>query len=144
MSAEENKATDYRFVAEVLTAHNLEVLPELVHEDFVELNPVPGQGPGREGLRDFLKVFFEAFPDLAWTPQDAVAEGDKVAAWWTWEGTHQGEFFGVPPSGRRVKVEAWTFDYFRDGKMAQSRILMDTMGLMQQLGAVPPAVGSSD
>jgi steroid delta-isomerase-like uncharacterized protein len=137
MSAEDNKAIDYRFVAEVLTAHNLDVLPELVHPDFVEENPVPGQGPGRDGLRDFLATFFSAFPDLVWTIQDAAAEGDTVAAWSTWEGTHEGDFFGIPATGRRVKVEAWTFDYFRDQKLARSRIMMDVMGLMQQLGAVP-------
>jgi steroid delta-isomerase-like uncharacterized protein len=137
VTVEDNKAIDVRFAAEVLSGHNVDALPEFVHEDFVEQNPVPGQGPGRDGLRDFLALFFAAFPDLIWTVQDAVAEGDTVAAWSIWKGTHQGDFFGVAATGRHVRVEAWTFDYFRDGKMAESRIIMDVMGLMQQLGVVP-------
>ena len=138
MSAEDNKVIDYSFAAQVLTEHDLDMLPTFVHEDFVEQNPPPGQGPGREGLREFLEKMFTAFPDLNWTVHDAVADGDTVAAWSTWEGTHKGEFFGIGPTGRQVRVEAWTFDYFRDGKIAESRIIMDTMGLMQQLGALPP------
>ena len=140
-SAENNKAIDLRFVEEVLNQHDLDVLPELVAEDFVEQNPPPGQGPGREGLRQFLAQMFEAFPDLRWRVEEMVAEGDRVAAWSTWTGTHRGMFFGVPPSGRSVSVEAWTIYYVRDGKLAESRIIMDMMGLMQQLGAIsgPPA-----
>jgi steroid delta-isomerase-like uncharacterized protein len=79
---------------------------------------------------------FEAFPDLRWRMEETVAEENRVAAWSTWEGTHRGTFLGVPPTGRSVSVEAWTIDYLRDGKLAESRILMDVMGLMQQLGVV--------
>jgi steroid delta-isomerase-like uncharacterized protein len=136
-NVEENKAIDLRIMNEVLNGHDLDVLPELVAEDFVEQNPPPGQGPGREGLRQFLARFLEAFPDLRWRLEEMVAEGDRVASWSTWQGTHRGEFFGVPPTGRTVSVEAWTIDQFRDGKMAESRIIMDVMGLMQQLGVIP-------
>jgi steroid delta-isomerase-like uncharacterized protein len=136
-TVEDNKALDLRFVNEVLNAHDLDVLPDLVAEDFVEQNPPPGQGPGREGLRQFLAEMFEAFPDLRWRVREMVAEGERVAAWSTWEGSHRGAFFGVPPTGRSVSVEAWTIDRFRDGKLAESRIIMDVMGLMQQLGVVP-------
>jgi steroid delta-isomerase-like uncharacterized protein len=134
---ETNKAIDLRFVDEVLNQHNLDVLPDLIAEDFVEQNPPLGQGPGREGLRQFLAQMFEAFPDLRWRVAEMVAEGDRVAAWSTWEGTHRGAFFGIPPTGRTVSVEAWTIDRFRDGRVTQSRIIMDVMGLMQQLGAIP-------
>jgi steroid delta-isomerase-like uncharacterized protein len=136
-NTENNKATDLRFATEVLTGHNLDVLSELVAEDFIEQNPPPGQGPGREGLRQFLRQMFDAFPDLSWRVEKMVAEGDSVASWSTWEGTHRGTFMGIPATGRTVSVEAWTMDHFRDGKVAESRIIMDTMGLMQQLGVVP-------
>jgi steroid delta-isomerase-like uncharacterized protein len=136
-NTENNKATDLRFATEVLTGHNLDVLSELVAEDFIEQNPPPGQGPGREGLRQFLRQMFDAFPDLSWRVEKMVAEGDSVASWSTWEGTHRGPFMGIPATGRTVSVEAWTMDHFRDGKVAESRIIMDTMGLMQQLGVVP-------
>ena len=134
-----NKAAGARFADEVLSQHNLDVLPELVAEDFVEQNPAPGQGPGRDGLRDFLGAMFEAFPDLEWQPQEMVAEGDRLATWSIWTGTHAGTFLGVPATGRKVSVEAWTLDRFRDGLMVESRIIMDVMGLMLQLGAVPPS-----
>jgi steroid delta-isomerase-like uncharacterized protein len=131
------KALDLRFMNEVLNEHNLNALSELVAEDFIEQNPAPGQGPGREGLRHILAQQFEAFPDMRWGVEEIVAEGDRVAGWGTWEGTHRGTFMGIPPTGRTVSVEYWTMDYIRDGKIAESRIIMDVMGLMQQLGAIP-------
>jgi predicted ester cyclase len=70
--------------------------------------------------------------------------GDRVATWSIWTGTHRSDFFGVPGTGNQVSVEAWTFDYFRDGMMAESRIIMDVMGLMQQLGAIPGSPPSTD
>ncbi|MDT7744355.1 MAG: hypothetical protein QOE59_3433 [Actinomycetota bacterium] len=141
---EVNKAAGLRFAQQVLSHHDLDVLPELVAEDFVEENPPPGQGPGRDGLRDFLRAMFDAFPDLEWQPQEMVAEDDRLVSWSIWTGTHAGDFFGVPATGRHVSVEAWTLDRFRDGLMVRSRIIMDVMGLMQQLKAVPmppPSVG---
>ncbi|EWT03383.1 hypothetical protein N865_16730 [Intrasporangium oryzae NRRL B-24470] len=133
------QSVDRRFVEEVLNGHNLGVLPELVTDDFTEENPVPGQGPGREGLRDFLQQMFTAFPDLQWTVEQMVADDDMVMAWSTWQGTHLGAFLGIPPTGNRVSVEAWTRDVFRDGKISSSRILMDNLALLQQLGVTPAA-----
>lgn len=137
MSAESNADQDREFARVVLNDHQLDQLDRFVHEDFVEENPPPGQGPGRDGLREFLRAFQTAFPDLTWTVQNLIAQDDTVAAWSVWEGTHSGEFMGIPATGRRVSVEAWTFDRFRDGRMASSRIIMDQFGLLQQLGVVP-------
>jgi steroid delta-isomerase-like uncharacterized protein len=136
-STEQNKAMDRRFGTEVLNGHNLDVLPELIAEDFIEQNPPLGQGPGREGLRRFLAEMIEAFPDMRWRAEEAVAEGDRTASWGTWKGTHRGAFLGIPPTGRTVSVEYWVMNHYRGGKMAESRIIMDTMGLMQQLGVMP-------
>lgn len=137
MSVEENVAQARRFGQALLTEHRLDQLDLLVHEDYVEENPVPGQRPGREGLRDFLAAMFTAFPDLTWTIQDLVAQGDIVAEWSIWEGTHRAEFMGIPATGRRLSVEAWTFDHYRDGRIASSRIIMDQFGLLQQLRVIP-------
>jgi steroid delta-isomerase-like uncharacterized protein len=134
---ENNKAIELRFTTEVLNEHNLDVLSELVAEDFIEQNPAPGQGAGREGLRQFLAQMIVAFPDMSWGTEEEVAEGDRVAGWGFWSGTHRGTFMGIPATGRTVSVEYWNMDYFRDGKIAEGRIIMDVMGLLQQLGMIP-------
>jgi steroid delta-isomerase-like uncharacterized protein len=110
----------------VINGRDLDVaLSELVVEDFVELNPLPGQGPGRAGLADVLAGMFAGFPDLHWTVHDLIADGDRVLAYSTWSGTHRGQFLGMPSTGRTVTVEAWTIDRYRDGRMVDSRIIMD-------------------
>ena len=125
------------FIDRVLNDHDLDAVDELVAEDFHEQNPPPGMGPGRQGLRDFLASMFAAFPDLRWEVKQSVAADGCVAMWSVWSGTHQGEFMGIPATGRTVAVEAWTLDILRDGLLVESRILMDTMGMLTQLGALP-------
>ena len=97
------------------------------------------KAPGREGLRQALRLFHDAFPDMHWAVEEQVAEGEKVVTRFTWAGTHRGEFLGIAPTGRRVEVWGVVIDVVRGGRFAESRIIMDTLGLMQQLGAVPNA-----
>jgi steroid delta-isomerase-like uncharacterized protein len=132
-----------RFVGEVLNGHDLDrALDDLVVEDFVEHNPLPGQGPGRAGLRDVLAGMNAAFPDIHWDVLDTVVEGERIATLSTWTGTHSGTFMGIPATGRRVTVEAWTLDRYRAGRLTDSRIIMDVLGLLTQLGVIPaPAAG---
>jgi predicted ester cyclase len=78
-----------------------------------------------------------AFPDLRWVLDEVVAEGDKVVSRFTWTGTHRATFLGIPPTGRKVTVKGVVIDRLAEGKMADSRILMDSLGLMQQLGVLP-------
>ncbi len=127
-----------RFIDDVINAQDLDrALVELVAEDFVELNPLPGQGSGRDGLADVLQMLFTGFPDLHWTVQDTLVENDRVMGFSTWTGTHQGEFMGISATGRPVTVEAWTLDRYRDGIFVESRIIMDVAGLLGQLGVLP-------
>ena len=134
---EENKAVETRFIEEVLNGKDLAVADELVAKDVVELDPFPGQEQGREGLKELLGMLFAAFPDQHWTIEELIAEGEKVVNRFTWRGTHQGEFMGIPPTGRRVEVKGVVIDRIVEGKIADTRILMDNLGLMQQLGAIP-------
>jgi steroid delta-isomerase-like uncharacterized protein len=128
----------HRFVDDVLNGHDLDgALTELVVEDFVEQNPLPGQGPGRAGLRDVLGGMNAAFPDIHWNVQDTVVEGERIATVLLWTGTHRREFMGIPATGRSVRVEAWTLDRYRNGQLAESRIIMDVVGLLTQLGVIP-------
>ena len=135
MAHEEKKRVIQRFVNEVINARNLDAMNELVAEDFVEHIPFPGQGPGRDGLRYAVGIFLAAFPDLHWTLDEQVAEGDTVISRFTMTGTHRGPFLGIPATGKAVSVWGVVIDVVRDGLFAESRIIMDTMSLMQQLGA---------
>ena len=137
MTPEENKLFIRQFVEETINSKNLDALGKLVAENFVEQVPFPGQGPGREGLRYAIGIFLSAFPDIQWIVDEQIAEGEKVVSRFTWTGTHQGEFLGIPPKGKRVKVWGVVMDVVRDGMLSESRIIMDTMGLLQQLGAIP-------
>jgi steroid delta-isomerase-like uncharacterized protein len=132
-----NKAVIQAFIEEVLNQQRLDRAVDLVKQDFVELDPLPGQEQGREGLKAILGVLWSAFPDMHWIVKEMVAEGEKVVTRFVWTGTHRGTFLGIPATGRSVGVKGVVIDRLEDGKMAESCILMDTMGLMQQLGVLP-------
>jgi steroid delta-isomerase-like uncharacterized protein len=136
MSAE-NKNVIAAFVEEVINQGRLNRADHLVALDFVELDPLPGQQQGREGLKDVIRGMRAAFPDLHWVLDEVVAEGDKVVSRFTWTGTHRATFLGIPSTDRKVTVKGVVIDRLVDGKMADSRILMDSLGLMQQLGVLP-------
>jgi steroid delta-isomerase-like uncharacterized protein len=105
--------------------------------DFVELDPLPGQQPGREGLKEVIGQMRTAFPDIHWVLDEQVAEGDKVVSRFTWTGTHRGTFLGIPATGKSINVKGVVIDRIVEGKMVDSRILMDGLTMMQQLGALP-------
>jgi steroid delta-isomerase-like uncharacterized protein len=137
LSEAQNIATLERFVEEVINQGRFEAADELVQEDFVELDPLPGQQQGREGLKDVIRMMRTAFPDLHWLVEETIAASDKVVSRFKWTGTHRADFLGIPATGRKVTVPGVVIDRLQDGKMADSRILMNTLGLMQQLGVVP-------
>jgi steroid delta-isomerase-like uncharacterized protein len=132
-----NKEVIHAFIEDVLNKGLFNRANDLVKEDFVELDPLPGQQQGREGLKAVAQALRSAFPDMHWTVNEMVAEGEKVVTRFVWTGTHRGTFLGIPSTGRSVEVKGVVIDRLENGKMAASRILMDTMGLMQQLGVIP-------
>lgn len=136
MSAEENKARQRRFIEESINRGNMGVAEAIIAEDHVVLDPAPGQEQGRAGLLSNLARTRTAFPDLEYTIEEQIAEGDTVACYFIWRGTHQGAFLGVPPTGKRVTVRCMAFDHFVAGQCKATRMLMDIMSLMQQLGVV--------
>jgi steroid delta-isomerase-like uncharacterized protein len=137
MTTAENKKVIAAFVGDVINQGRLDRADYLVALDFVELDPLPGQQQGREGLKDVIGGMRAAFPDLRWVLDEVVAEGDKVVSRFTWTRTHRATFLGIPPTGRKVTVKGVVIDRLAEGKMADSRILMDSLGLMQQLGVLP-------
>jgi steroid delta-isomerase-like uncharacterized protein len=127
-----------RFADEVITQGDIDLAGQYVWEDVVEQVPLPGQGPGLEGLKDILRAMRVAFPDLIFSVQEQVTEGAKVASRFEWTGTHQGTFLGVPATGRSVRVWGMVIDRLEQGRIKDTRIIMDTLGLMVQLGVFPP------
>ena len=132
--SEENKALIRRFVSEVINKANIDAIDEFVSPDFIELDPLPGQEHGREGLKEKVSTMLEAFPGQQWVIQEQIAEGDKVVTRFMWAGTHQKEFFGLPATGKDVIVSGIEIDRVVNGQLVESQLLMDIMGLMLQLG----------
>jgi len=132
--SEENKALIRRFVSEVINKANIDAIDEFVSPDFIELDPLPGQEHGRDGLKEKVSTMLEAFPGQQWVIQEQIAEGDKVVTRFMWAGTHQKEFFGLPATGKDVIVSGIEIDRVVNGQLVESQLLMDIMGLMLQLG----------
>ena len=126
-----------RFVDEVITQGKVESAAQYVWEDVVEQAPLPGQGPGLAGLKDVLQGMRAGFPDIVFSIQEQITEGDKVVSRFEWTGTHDGDFLGVPATGRAVRVWGIVIDRLEAGRIKDTRIIMDTLGLMIQLGAIP-------
>jgi steroid delta-isomerase-like uncharacterized protein len=126
------------FVTEVLNQGKIESAGEFFWEDMVEQVPLPDQEPGLSGLQDVLRGMRAAFPDMHWTVEEQIAEGDKVVTRFEWTGTHKAAFFGVPATGRPVRVWGVVIDRLEGGKIKDTRLIMDALGLMMQLGAFPP------
>jgi steroid delta-isomerase-like uncharacterized protein len=101
--------------------------------------PFPGQGPGLEGLKETLNRIRHAFPDSKWSVEEQIAEGSKILTCFTWSGTHRGEFLGIPATNRPVRIWGMVIDRFEDGKVKSTRILLDSLSMMQQLGVAPTA-----
>lgn len=137
MSTQDNAAIVRRFVEQVITQGDIDSAAQFVWEDVVEQVPLPGQGPGLDGLKDILRHMRSGFPDLNFAIQEQIAEGDKVMSRFEWTGTHHGEFLGVPATGRPVRVWGIVIDRLEEGRIKDTRIIMDALGLMMQLGAIP-------
>jgi steroid delta-isomerase-like uncharacterized protein len=140
--SEYNKARIREFIDRVLTAGEIDATDEYFHADVVEEVPFPGQGPGLHGLKETLIRIRHAFPDSKWNVEEQIAEGNKVLTRFTWSGTHQEEFLGIPATNRPIKIWGMVIDRFENGKVKSTRILLDTLSMMQQLGVVPAAPDS--
>jgi steroid delta-isomerase-like uncharacterized protein len=118
-----------------LNRRQLDAANDYVADDVVEQAPFPGQGPGLAGLKDVLRGLFAVFPDMRWIIEEQIAESDKVLTRFIWTGTHRAEFLGVAATGRSVSVWGMALDRIENGRIKDTRILMDLFGLMRQLGA---------
>jgi steroid delta-isomerase-like uncharacterized protein len=136
--AEANKAVSRRLIADVFNTGRLELIDELVSEGFVGHDAAaPAPLTGRAGVRDQVAGYLSAFPDVAVTIEDQVAERDRVVTRWRARGTHEGELFGIGPTGKQATITGITIDRIVDGRIVESWNSWDTFGTLQQLGAVP-------
>jgi steroid delta-isomerase-like uncharacterized protein len=137
--SEENKEKVRRFMEEAFGQGKTEVVDEVLDPDFVcwDPNSETGEIRGADTIKGEVGYFHSAFPDFRWTVEDQVAEGDKVTTRYTLSGTHQGEFFGVPASGRRVEISGINIDRFEGGKLVEEWASYDLLGGLSQIGAIP-------
>jgi len=140
MPTEQNKAIFRRMVEEIFNRGNMNLVDEFLAPDFIEREELPpGIPPGREGVKQMTMMMRSAFPDFKVAIDDMIAEGDKVVIRQTWTGTHKGDFMGVPPTGKSISFGVIDIIRVAGGKFVEHWGVMDSMGLMQQLGAIPGA-----
>lgn len=122
---------------EAVSAGDIDAAVGMFADDFVEHDEFPGLEPTREGVRQFFESFRAAFPDLRFEAEDVFAAGDKAVGRIRMTGTQQGEFMGLPASGRRIDVSGIDIVRFRGEKMVEHWGAFDSLKMMTQLGAVP-------
>ena len=138
MSTEENKALVRRFYDDVINKHNVDAVDNFIATDAIDHSAPPGSASGLEGAKQQMSMFFSAFPDIRVTAEDQIAEGDKVVSRLSVRGTHKGEFMGIPPTGKEITMTAIDMVRIASGKMVEHWEEVDMLGVMQQLGAIPP------
>jgi steroid delta-isomerase-like uncharacterized protein len=121
---------------EIWNNGNLDVADELFSRDYVNHDAAsPEIPPGPEGVKQLAKMYRRAFPDLRFTIDEMLATGDKVVTRWTGEGTHRGPLRGLPATGRRVRVGGISIHRMAGGRIVETWVSWDTLGMMEQLGA---------
>ena len=135
-TTEQNKNTVTAFIDAVFTKGDLDAVEEYLAEDFVNHDPPLRAPTGREGIRQAAAMFRAAFPDWHSDTGILVAEDDLVVEAFTASGTHQGELFGVPPSGRAASMPGINIWRLRDGRIVERWGRLDELGLFRQLGLV--------
>ena len=142
--SEQNKAVARRFY-EAWNARDLDAFDGLIASDARDHDP---QNPvkdmrGPAGAKHAAGMYHGAYSDGRFEVCEQIAEGDLVVTRWTGKGTHDGELMGMPPTGKAVEIQGITIDRIADGKIAESWTCFDTLGMLQQLGAVPEAQTTS-
>lgn len=138
MTSHTNEATLRRFYDEAFSKGKLRVVDELTDRNFVDHEPPPpGFKSGVEGLKQIIGALRTGFPDLGVAVNDLVSQGDKVWARTTVTGTHKGSFMNIPPTGKRISFEGMDIVRFSGGKAVEHWGVVDNLGLLTQLGAIP-------
>jgi steroid delta-isomerase-like uncharacterized protein len=135
---EENKAIVRCYFREILDGGNLDLVDEIFEPRYVLHDPgSPQEVRGLEGTKRYVGMFRSAFPDIAHTIEDQIAEGDKVVTRLRAHATHTGDLMGIPPTGKEVTIDGISIWRIADGKIEECWFNYDALGLMRQLGVVP-------
>ena len=138
-TTKENVAVARRLLEETFGAGRLELIDELCVDTYVDHDPLQGDHD-RDSVKDSIAAYREAFPDLAFTVEDAFGADDRVAVRWSAEGTFENEFMGQQPTGKKSEpVYGISINRFEDGKVAESWTQWDTLRFMRNIGAMPDA-----
>jgi steroid delta-isomerase-like uncharacterized protein len=141
--SEENKAIVRRWV-EAFNEGNLDAVDELVTGSYLRHDPNAPEVRGPEEEKQLIAMYRSAFPDLHFTIEDMIAEGDKVAMRVGISATHKGELLGIPATGKQLSVTGTEVYRLAEGKIDEQWVNVDTLGMMQQLGAIPAAGNSEE
>ena len=130
----------YQAIIAAVVAADRDALDDLIAEDIVDHNAVPGQAPGRAGIKYWVTMMHDAFADLTGVVEDTVVEDDKIAARVTWHGTHRGDFVGIPGTGAPVNMQSVQILTFTGGLASEWWGTADVFGVLRQVGAsvAPP------
>ena len=137
LGTEDNKKIVRRFVEEFKNKANHNIVDELFTPDPAIHFPIPGLPPGRDALKQLGPLVVMAFPDVHVTVEDLIAEGDKVVERTAAGGTHKGEFYGIPATGKQITWTEIHIYRLKDGKITELWSQIDLLGLLTQLGAFP-------
>jgi len=140
MSADaDNKAIVRRLYEEVWNKRKLEIISEVISPSHALQAPnISGSYVGPEAYKRQILLFLAGYSDLRFSIEDMIAEQDKVVACWTFSGTHRGDYMGIPATNKKVSVDGMTMHHVAGGKIMDSYSNWDALGMMQQLGVVPP------
>ena len=131
-------AAAIRRMYDLINAGDIDGFGDALADDFVDHEELPGLAPTKDGVMAFFRMYIAAFPDLRMSPEDVIASGDKAVARVRATGTHQGEFMGMPATGKSVDVQLVDIIRFGDDGLAREHWgVFDQMTMMQQLGVIP-------
>ncbi|GAB3272741.1 hypothetical protein GCM10027449_09560 [Sinomonas notoginsengisoli] len=136
MSTEMSRTLVARFYEDVLNRRQFEVIDEIAAEDYAENDPLPGQGEGRQGLRDRVSALADAL-EPHFTVEDVIAEGDRVVVRWRNRGTHVGEFLGLPATGKAFDIAGIDIYRVAGDRLTEHWHVVDQLAMLMQLGLIP-------
>jgi steroid delta-isomerase-like uncharacterized protein len=136
--SEDNKALALRSITEIWSQGNLDVIDELYDPSYVYHSPQLGEIRGGDGLKQVVTMWRTGYPDLVFTSEELIAEGDLVAQRWSCVGTHEHELMGIPATGKRTTATGVNIVRYKNGRAIEEWTNWDALGWLQQLGVVPP------